>query len=194
MTETDRRAHLVAAAGAVFLEKGYRAATMDDIAHCACMSKKTLYQVFAGKTELFDALLTEFFAPVTIPLEADGRPPRLVLADVLFRLVDFALSDRQVAMLRLFIAEAPLSDDIAQALDRQGFGRDKGTLGKWLTAEAARGTVRLDDPETAASALFHAVAGEYLLGMLLRMRERPSAEEIAMRVETAVGVFFSQVG
>lgn len=193
MTESERRAHVVAAAGAVFLDKGYRATTMDDIAHCACMSKKTLYQVFSGKTELFDALLTESFSPITIPLEADGRTQRQVLTDVLFRLVNFALSDRQIAMLRLFIAEAPHSDDIAQALDRQGIGRDKGTLGKWLAAEAARGAIKLDDPEAAASVLFHAVAGDLLLGLLLRTRDRPSPDEIASRVEKAATIFLSQV-
>ncbi|MEA2775707.1 MAG: hypothetical protein QOF90_1113, partial [Acetobacteraceae bacterium] len=101
MPENERRGQLVAAAGEMFLLKGYRATTMDDIAQCAGMSKKTVYQIFAAKSELFDALLTEWFAPFTIPVEADGRPPREVLTDLLCRLVNFALTERQISMTRL---------------------------------------------------------------------------------------------
>jgi AcrR family transcriptional regulator len=179
MSENERRGQLVAVAGEMFLQKGYRATTMDDIAQCAGMSKKTVYQIFAAKSELFDALLTEWFAPFTIPVEADGRPPREVLIDLLGRLVNFALTERQISMTRLLIAETPHSEDIALALERQGIGRGKGALERWLAAEAALGTFKIDDPEDAASVLLFSAAGDYLLGLLLRTR--PPAQPRAGR-------------
>jgi AcrR family transcriptional regulator len=193
MPENERRGQLVAAAGEMFLRKGYRATTMDDIAQCAGMSKKTVYQIFAAKSELFDALLTEWFAPLTIPVEADGRPPREVLTDLLCRLVNFALTERQISMTRLLIAETPHSEDIALALERQGIGRGKGALERWLAAEAALGTFKIDDPEDAASVLLFSAAGDYLLGLLLRTRSRPSPEQVAVRVGRTVATFFGQV-
>ena len=48
-TADARRAQLVDAAQDVFLEAGYHAATMSDIAQRAGMSKKTLYQLVASK-------------------------------------------------------------------------------------------------------------------------------------------------
>jgi AcrR family transcriptional regulator len=189
MSETERRGQLVAVAGEIFLQKGYRATTMDDIAHCAGMSKKTVYQIFPAKSELFDALLTEWLAPFVLPIEADGRSPRDVLTDVLCRLVNFALSERQISLTRLLIAETSHSEDIALALERQGIGRGKGALEQWLAAETTLGTFKIDDAEDAANTLFFTVAGDFLLGLLLRIRSRPSVEDVALRVERAVMTF-----
>jgi AcrR family transcriptional regulator len=192
MSEDERRGQLIAVAGEIFLHKGYRATTMDDIAQGAGMSKKTVYQIFSAKSELFDSLLTEWFSPFTIPVESDGRPPAEVLTDVLCRFVNFALSERQISMLRLLISETSQSEDIVLALERQGVGRGKGALGVWLASEAALGTFKIDDPEDAANVLFYTIAGDFLLGLLLRTRPRPSVEEIAIRVERAVAIFFQQ--
>jgi AcrR family transcriptional regulator len=193
MSEDERRRQLVAVAGEMLLQKGYRSTTMDDVAQCAGMSKKTVYQLFSAKSELFDALLAEWMAPYTIPIESDGRPPREVLIDALCRLVTFALSERQISMFRMLIAETSDSEDIAAALQRQCVGRGKKALANWLAAEAAAGTFRIDDPEDASNTLFFAVAGDHLLGLLLRTRSRPSVEEVAVRVERAVATFFQQV-
>ena len=193
MSEDARRGQLVAAAGEIFLRNGYRATTMADIAQCAGMSKKTVYQIFTAKSELFEALLTAWLAPFTIPVETAGRSPRDVLIDVLCRLVNFALSERQISMTRMMIAETSHSEDIAVALERQCLGRGKGALGQWLAAEAGLGTFKIDDPEDAANMLFFAAAGDFLLGLLLRTRPRPSVEEVAARVRRAVVAFVQQV-
>jgi AcrR family transcriptional regulator len=166
---------------------------MDDVAQCAGMSKKTVYQLFSAKSDLFDALLAEWLAPFTIPVEPNGRSPREVLIDVLCRLVNFTLSERQISMFRLLIAETLESEDIAGALQRQCVGRGKKALGNWLAAEAAAGTFKIDDPEEVANMLFFTAAGDHLLGLLLRTRSRPSAEEVAARVERAVATFFQQL-
>lgn len=192
MSEAERRGQLVAVAREIFLQKGYRATTMDEIAQCAGMSKKTVYQLFAGKSELFDALLAEWFAPFTIPFETEGRPPREALIEVMCRLINFTLSERQISMTRLLIAETSHSEEIALALERQGVGRGKGALEHWLAAEAAAGTFKIDDPEESAGTLFFSAAGDYLIGLLLRIRSQPSPDEVKTRVERAVANFFQQ--
>jgi AcrR family transcriptional regulator len=57
-----RRAQLLAAALEIFVEQGYHAASMDDIAEHAGVSKPVLYQHFPGKLELYLALLDEHVA------------------------------------------------------------------------------------------------------------------------------------
>jgi TetR/AcrR family transcriptional regulator of autoinduction and epiphytic fitness len=190
--EAERRRQLIAAAADLFLHKGYDATTMDDVARCAGMSKKTVYQVFSSKAELLDALLSDWFAPFTAPIEADGRPPRLVLTDALSRLANYALSERQVLLMRLLIAETSYSEDIAAALDRQCLGRGKGALEQWLAAEAARGELAIDDPKEAANMLFFGAVGDFLLRLLLRKGPPPDSEEIAARVAYTVAAFFRQ--
>jgi AcrR family transcriptional regulator len=57
LPRSDRRKQLLAAAQEVFVAQGYHAATMDDIAERAGVSKPVLYQHFPGKLELYIALL-----------------------------------------------------------------------------------------------------------------------------------------
>ncbi|GGB72495.1 TetR family transcriptional regulator [Knoellia flava TL1] len=59
MPRSERRAQLLDAAQAVFVERGYHAAAMDDIAEHAGVSKPVLYQHFPGKLELYLALLDQ---------------------------------------------------------------------------------------------------------------------------------------
>ena len=82
------------------------------------------------------------------------------MAGLLYRLVDFILSERQISMTRLLVAETPHSDDIGLALEWQGIERCKGALEQWLAAEAALGTFKVDDPEDAASVLLFSTAGD----------------------------------
>ncbi|HEY2766491.1 MAG TPA: TetR/AcrR family transcriptional regulator [Pseudonocardiaceae bacterium] len=57
MSRDKRRAQLLAAATDVFVNNGYHATVMDDIAEHAGVSKPVLYQHFPGKLELYLALL-----------------------------------------------------------------------------------------------------------------------------------------
>ncbi len=72
LSRSDRRTQLLQAARGAFVEQGYHAAAMDDIADRAGVSKPVLYQHFPSKLELYLALLGES-------------------ADELVRLVDGAL-------------------------------------------------------------------------------------------------------
>ncbi len=57
MPRSERRAQLLDAAQAVFVQSGYHAAAMDEIAERAGVSKPVLYQHFPGKLDLYLALL-----------------------------------------------------------------------------------------------------------------------------------------
>ncbi|NHA66925.1 TetR/AcrR family transcriptional regulator [Phycicoccus flavus] len=57
MPRSERRAQLLEAAQAVFVQSGYHAAAMDEIAEHAGVSKPVLYQHFPGKLDLYLALL-----------------------------------------------------------------------------------------------------------------------------------------
>jgi AcrR family transcriptional regulator len=193
MSEQERRVYLIDAAERVFLKKGYHAATMADIACQAGMSKKTLYQVFAAKTALFDALLNDRFSVFSVTIEEDVRPPRVVLTDVLRRSVAHALTERQVAIVRLMIAESPRSPEIAAALDRLGTGRGKGGLAQWLAAKTAEGALKVVDPKETSSLLFWTAAGDFLMESLLHNTHTTTAEAIEARVERVVAGFFREM-
>lgn len=58
----DKKQQIFAAAQCVFSEKGYAAATMNEIAQAVGLAKATLYHYFSSKDQLFAALMEDHFA------------------------------------------------------------------------------------------------------------------------------------
>ena len=193
LSEQDRRIQLLDAAETMFLSKGYQTTTMNDIATSAAMSKKTLYQVFPSKALLFEALLSDRFLPLTLPVEENGRAPADILKDLLQRTATFVLSPRQLAMTRLMIAEAPLSRDMATALERLGIGRGKGVLEQWLAAQAERGVWPITDALESGKTLFFAACGEFLLHSLLKLGQPPDRAAVEARINYAIRLFLADL-
>jgi AcrR family transcriptional regulator len=187
LSDEDRRHQLLNAAETLFLTNGYHATTMADVAQSAGMSKKTVYQVFVSKADLFEALLIDRFLPLMVPVEDDDtRPIAEVLADLLRRVATFVVAPRQVAMARLMIAEAPYSHDMATALDHLGLNRGKGALEQWIVLQTERGKLKIADPHEMSAILFSMVAGELVLQSLFRLIDQPESELIEKRVNYAV--------
>lgn len=86
LPRSARRAQLLEAAQAAFVEFGYHAAAMDDIADRAGVSKPVLYQHFPSKLELYLALLdqqsSELLQLVRDALAATGDNKARVMATV----------------------------------------------------------------------------------------------------------------
>ncbi|HTE10675.1 MAG TPA: TetR/AcrR family transcriptional regulator [Chitinophagaceae bacterium] len=59
MTDIDNKERIKLQATDLFMRYGIRSVSMDDIANNLGMSKKTIYQFYADKDELVDAVITE---------------------------------------------------------------------------------------------------------------------------------------
>jgi AcrR family transcriptional regulator len=84
LPRSERRAQLLDAAKDVFVERGYHAAAMDEIAVRAGVSKPVLYQHFPGKLDLYLAMLDvsidDFVASVSSALNSTPDNKRRVAA------------------------------------------------------------------------------------------------------------------
>ena len=190
MPEGERRQQIVDAAAVVFSKKGYWATTMDEVSRQAGMSKKTVYQHFSSKADIFDLLLEGFTHSYQLPFEETGRTPRQVLTEGLFRLAVSALDERHVELTRVLIAEAARPGDVADAIEREGICRGDWALKQWLASQTELGRYPIDDPEQLASTLFWAAVGDPLFKLLLRIAPRPKSAEIAATVERVVSLYF----
>ncbi|MFG6488548.1 helix-turn-helix domain-containing protein [Roseateles sp. BYS78W] len=102
-----RSQQILDAALAVFAERGYAAARMDDIALRSGLSKGGLYAHFASKDEVFEALLSRVLVAPEL-----GEPPAAELGVGV--LVDWLLDELEASfgrpelrtVLRLLVAEA----------------------------------------------------------------------------------------
>lgn len=69
------RESIIAAGAEAFAEYGYDKTTVEDIAHLAHKAKTSVYYYFKGKSEIFDAVITEEFGRIRQLLEDYRRMP-----------------------------------------------------------------------------------------------------------------------
>jgi TetR/AcrR family transcriptional regulator of autoinduction and epiphytic fitness len=191
VAEEAKRAQLIEMAEEVFLEKGYHAATVDEIARRAGVSKKTIYVMFDSKAALFDALLSARLAPLATPLPEDGQPLADVLIDFLTGVARSVLSPRHIALTRLMIAESPRSPEIEMALTRQAVCNGDGALEVWLAHQATRGVLACEDAHEAASMLFGMSIAELMLNQLVKSRSPLHERDIVRRIGVSVRMFLA---
>lgn len=148
-----RRQAMLEAAQAVFAEKGYANATLDEVAHRAEFGKGTLYNYFeGGKEEILFAIFDELYDTLCRlveerfdPAHTQGRPFRDVFHD--FVRACFAFFAERRDQFLLMIKEAQrlvFSDEHHKASYFQQQGeRVVGLLVRPLEDAMARGELRL---------------------------------------------------
>lgn len=188
MSENERREILLSAAERVFLAKGYVATTMADIAQAAGMSKKTIYQVFDSKKELFDALMMDRLAVLRVPADDGDRPPEVVLRSVLLDMARVVLSPKQIALTRLILAEIASTPEVGDVLKARCV-QVEGAVQNWLGLQASRGVFDIADVPSAAAMLFGIAFGDFHWHLLLELGTVPTEAELAARIEQSVAVF-----
>ena len=116
--KTARPGEIVAAALAVFAEKGFAAARLEDIAARAGVSKAALYLYFETKTDLFRAVVATAVAPDIERIRplAEAYEGRLAdaLPMVLARLAEVAETSPLGGVIKMVVGESRNFPDLAQ--------------------------------------------------------------------------------
>jgi AcrR family transcriptional regulator len=157
----DTRAELLDAATNVFAERGYQAATVDEIVATAGLSKGTFYWHFESKEGLFAALLEERVdRPVRALMEVTGSAPAegATAPAVSHGLATLFEQQRELVLLLHEYWRAAVRDEQLRAryLERQKALRD--TLAGALAARHTRTAVPLAIPADALATAFIAMA------------------------------------
>ncbi|WP_424937020.1 MULTISPECIES: TetR/AcrR family transcriptional regulator [Bacteria] len=164
---------LIAVARDVFLERGFRGASMDEVARRARVSKATLYREHASKGALYAAVVRHWASA-----GRDAMRPALELlrdsADVRAGLLALAatmragiLSPPVLAMRRLVTAEAADQPEVARTYLEESWGANIRALAAALRSVAAEGRLRIEDPHVAAEQFTWLVIGAPLNARML---------------------------
>lgn len=189
-----KREAIVAAATRVFLDAGYGAASMDQIATMAGVSKQTVYSHFGAKDALFEEIVKRKCAI----LLGDGDGVRLdgwngkiepVLTAAAIRFLKLILSDDNITLYRTIVAESGRFPELAQAFYRAGPCAARDRLGDYLEKAGSVGELEIDDAKKAAEMFFAMLRDHLYLGRLLGLREMPDDAEIAAHAAQAVSAF-----
>ena len=183
------------AALGVFSRAGYAAATLDDVANDAGVTRGAVYWHFAGKADLYSALVAERFgrAAVAIMAAAESAPtPVAKLRALLVASLTHLETDRDYrAIVELTLFKAEALPEIADSLDaKRAALRSQRELAASLIAGAkARGDVRSGvDPNAAAITLLGLVNGIAVLWLL-----DPGAFSLTHQAEQSVDLALSAI-
>lgn len=174
---------ILEAATELFAEKG-PAATMDEIARRAGVSKQTLYNRFGSKLDVGRALAARRSDAVTAPLRS-GADPETVLTALATALLEKICHGQAGSSLRGLALMSPEVPDMAQAIYDSGPGESLRRLSAWLVEQDRRGLLQVPDPDHAAEMFSGMALGHGHLRTMLGATH-PGADSIPERArETA---------
>ncbi|WP_374325424.1 TetR/AcrR family transcriptional regulator [Azonexus sp.] len=146
-----RPGELLAAALALFVEKGYAATRLDDVAARAGVSKGTLYLYYASKEALFKAVIQEGIVPVLAENEAIAASHEGSSFSLLEKLLDHWWTrigcTAFAGIPKLIVAEAQNFPEIASYYTTNVIARGRALVGAALSRGVSSGEFRPCDVE-----------------------------------------------
>lgn len=193
------RKALLEAARTLFLREGYAAATMEEIAELAGLTKRTVYNHFADKEALFTEVVREVIAYAEAfarelrrdLMQLEGSNVRGALDELGPRLAVAIVRPEVVALRRLLVGEARRFPGLAAEYFDRAPGRVLAALASEFERLGEEGVLRIDDARTAAAQFAYLVAGApldraILIGML------PSEERLRKGAREGVRTFLAR--
>jgi AcrR family transcriptional regulator len=197
-SSVERREEILNVALSVLAERGYRGASMLEIARRAQASKETLYAWFGDKQGLFEELVRwqaqRVDAVIALHLERDGDDPTEVLRGFALELQRLLLGERAVVINRAAISEAASDPTFARILATQGRGSVVPKLERYLEGQRERGHLRFEVAGEAIDAIIGLTIGDQQVRRLLGVLPMPEPEQMEARAERAVRSFLRLFG
>jgi AcrR family transcriptional regulator len=196
--DSAKRRQIVEGARAVFLAQGFDAASMNDIARKAGVSKGTLYVYFRNKEELFEAIAEEqcrFQGERVFELDADDHDVAGVLTKLGSAFAHF-LCNRSTSPIRTVIAIADRMPDVGRQFYESGPAVGIGKLSTYLKAQVAAGVldIEADDCDIVAGQFLEACLAMTFKPVLFNFASPPPQERIDHVVDIAVRAFMKAYG
>lgn len=193
-----KRDQILDGAMRVFMERGFDAASMNDICRAAGVSKGTVYVYFAGKEDLFEALIEQerdrLFLGIEAILEAEG-PTAEKLARYGRRIAEIICSDQVIRAQRIIIATTERMPELGARFYDSGAERAHGAVRRFLEREVTAGRMRVPDVALAAHQFAElCTAGLWRKRLFGKARTVPRPAEIDACVDGAVAMFLNSYG
>ncbi|TKB14054.1 MAG: TetR/AcrR family transcriptional regulator [Mesorhizobium sp.] len=193
-----KRAQIIEGARRVFIDKGFEAASMNDITREAGVSKGTIYVYFANKEELFEALIEEergtiFKNMYDVLDHADDLRETLVKFGKV--LVMKITSAKVIQAQRTVIGASDRIPELGARFYERGPKRGHDKVAAFLNAAVERGLLKIEDVELAAYQLTDlCLAGLFRQCIFSYRSKAPTQAEIDHVVRSGVNVFLKAYG
>jgi TetR/AcrR family transcriptional repressor of mexJK operon len=198
-TERKRQA-ILREAEALFLDRGFLGASVEEVAARAAVSKQTVYKQFESKAALFVAVVQAMTNQGSDRVQAEMRDPQTVagVADALMghgeRLLTVALAPKLLRLRRLVISETDRFPELGRALYEGGPGRAIAGLAAALQRWTDRGLLAPNEPTVAATQFNWLVMGDPVNRAMFFGAVHLSATEQQRHLTQSVRVFLAAYG
>jgi AcrR family transcriptional regulator len=189
-----KRRQIIEGARAAFLEQGFDAASMNDIARIAGVSKGTLYVYFQNKEQLFQAICSEEClsqAEGLFNFDADDSDVEATLTRIGIDFVTLVCRPEKASSARTVIAIAERMPEIGRAYYETGPARGIALLSDYLKKKVKQRILAIDDCEVVAAQLIEALLAPLFKPVLFNFGKPPTQERIRYVVGIAVRAFLA---
>ncbi|HHR0873452.1 TetR/AcrR family transcriptional regulator [Klebsiella pneumoniae] len=157
----DRRKMIIQGAYSAFLELGFAQTTTAEVARRASVSKRSIYEVFTDKMDLFATVIKEHrYLFMDLPRPGDET---LSLDETLFLIFRLDISEDEAlareAILKLMTRESVFFPELSDYLYESKALHSREMLMEWLEREHEKGRLSVDDSGICAGMLMDVVFG-----------------------------------
>lgn len=195
--ESSKRRDIIDGARKVFFEKGFDAASMDEVAKAASVSKATIYVYFNSKEELFEALVHNDRARSAEHLFVVD-PSIDDVASLLRRIgisfMTMMVQPEHIRLVRMVIAVAERFPRVGRTFFEAGPCHGGQRLADLLRQQADLGRLAIDDDLAAAYVFFNLCQSNQVKGLLFGTEQQPTPSQIEATVDRAVAIFLAYYG
>jgi len=190
-----RHEELLEVALDIFLERGFEQTTMEEIALCVGMSKRTVYARFDDKAALFKAAVRRAIERYTVSRDALEAVATDDLEETLKAIARLRISNLATPVAtklqRILSAQSYRFPELFHAAFEQGAGPTIDFLSDLFKRHSERGDIIVTEPRRAAAAFLSLVVGGP--ARIIVSGNKLDGPEIETRIQFALGLFLNGV-
>ncbi len=186
-----KQQQIIGAATQLFLEHGFGGVSMDAIVDAASVSKRTLYNYYDSKEQLFLDVMQVQLEEIWPALEPDHANVSLEgkLQRIAHDMFAVAMKPEPVALYRMMIAEAVRFPELTDQFYRASMGRVKQSLAHLFATEGEEAGLDIDNRHDAADAFLDLLVGSALMRVVLGVDPPMQGTALNAHAERAVRLF-----
>jgi TetR/AcrR family transcriptional repressor of mexJK operon len=193
MARPSKRDDILQTASKLFIENGYQAVSMDQIALAVPVSKPTLYSNFKDKRDLFMAVVAQRCEKTQEAVrEVIGKEtnPEKALRAFASHLLDLVFTKASLQLHRTMVGDSEAFPDMARMFYETGPMQMRAFLMRYLQEFHDKKLLHIPNPALSADLFLGMIKGRmHLVRVLGIEKQPPSKEELDEFVGTSVQVF-----
>lgn len=187
----EKRKQILNAATQLFVEHGYIATSMMQIATQADVSKQTVYSHFGSKEDLFaEAIKQKCDSAIDIDFDTldftDVRATLLMVAKQFFTMIT---SKEALAVHKICAFESRTYPQLSELFYQAGPERITEEIAKLMSEFDKLGMLEIKEPRFAAIQFLHMVKGEAWMRVEFNTQKQLSVDEVQQYIECSVDFF-----